>query len=516
MVRRAVHRLVLGILALYVFPVAALPLTDYAAKPGDTLELYLAGSSAQDNGLQSLLRLICATDSLDVYRVGNGDVRLLFCRTKVGTTALSGFPQGQKIAIHKTSVGGSGGGVGPLIQRSPMDFLNVEDLRSHLAERCPHALHSFHSPEGTLIGYEDHECTNPSPTHQIPEGGISDVDPQYLLSAYRLAPNATDLLSVHHANAFIFGIPVSLNLRNALQTARFAPDNGCNPNNSLYFDSVPNGHGTMIPRGESEPCMPSLSRVQLAGMFSGRLARWHQILTPTGYPLATRDPQSGLTRSPAGIRAPADDRVYICRRGDTSGTQAAYEMFFLHQRCTAGVTPFVAAGEAVQVGSVSSDVPKCLASHDERNNWAIGILSTETVETLKSDHWRFIKMDGVAPTLFNTYNGRWPFFVEQSYQWRNEGSGQELKGPKLALMARVGLALGDPAIVRNLNRAFWHPWGSAGIVALSDPGSDAPPLRPTPGTPLNADALDETPILAVRHDANNCGAVIAEYPTVIP
>jgi hypothetical protein len=125
-------------------------------------------------------------------------------------------------------------------------------------------------------------------------------------------------------------------------------------------------------------------------------------------------------------------------------------------------------------------------------------------------------MDGVAPTLFNTYNGRWTFFVEQSYQWRNERSGQELRGAKFALMSRIGTALGDPMIIRVLNRGFRHPWGSAGIVALSDPGWDMPPVRPTPGSPVDAEAVDELPILAVRHDSNNCGAIISEYPTVIP
>jgi len=69
-------------------------------------------------------------------------------------------------------------------------------------------------------------------------------------------------------------------------------------------------------------------------------------------------------------------------------------------------------------------------------------------------------MDGVAPTLFNTYNGRWTFFVEQSYQWRNERSGQELRGAKFALMSRIGTALGDPGIIRDLDRGFRLAWGS--------------------------------------------------------
>jgi len=508
-----------GLAALLWLPASVgvgLPLKDYDARQGDTLELFVAGSSAQDNGLQSMFRLICEAETLDVYRTGGGAVRLLFCRAKRGAGALRGFPEGQKIAFHKSSVGGSGSGVGPLVQRAAVEFLNVRDLRTHFAERCPSAKRTQHSADGALIAYEEFECSNPSPDRQVPDAGVSDVDPQFLLATYRLAPDAIDVLTVHHANAFIFGVPVNLGLRNALQSARFAPDDPCNPGNPRYFDSVAAPRGAQIPRGESEQCMPSLSQPQLAGIFSGRLTRWHLLMTPGGLPLATRDAQSGQIRAAPGVRPPSDDRVYVCRRVDTSGTQAAYEMFFLRQRCTTGVTPFVSAGDNVVVGSVSSDVPNCLNALDEKNFWAVGILSTETVESLKKDHWRFIKMDGVAPTLFNTYNGRWSFFVEQSYQWRNDRSGQELRGPKLALMSRIGTALGDPGIIRTLNQGFRHPWGSAGLVALSAPGWDTPPVRPTPGSPVDPSVLDELPILAVRHDANNCGAIISEYPTVIP
>jgi len=513
--QRATRVALAALLCLPPVSATALPLKDYDAHPGDTLELFVAGSSAQDSGLQNMFRLMCEPDSLDVYRTGDGAVRLLFCRTRHGAGALRGFPEGQKIAFHKSSVGGSGSGVGPLIQRTPVEFLDVRDLRAHFAERCPDSQRVHYSADGALIAYTEHECASPASHREIPDAGVSDVDPQFLLGSYRLSADAIEVLSVHHANAFIFGVPVSVGLRNALQAARFAPEDDCNPGNPRYFDSVPAGHGTQVARGESEQCMPSLSQPQLAGMFSGRLTRWHQIMTPGGVPLAAHDAQSGQIRTPPGVRSPNDDRVYVCRRVDTSGTQAAYEMFFLHQRCTNGVSSFVNTGDNVFVGSLSSDVPGCLTALDEKNVWAVGILSTETVES-KKDRWRFIKMDGVAPTLFNTYNGRWTFFVEQSYQWRNERSGQELRGAKFALMSRIGTALGDPTIIRDLNRGFRHVWGSAGIVALSDPGWDTPPVRPTPGSPVVAESVDELPILAVKHDANNCGAVIAEYPTVIP
>lgn len=491
----------------------ALPLSDYRAPSSDLLELFVSGSSAQDATLERLSRLFCAADSLDVYRADN--VRLIFCRLRGGPGGLTGFAAGQKVAIHKSSIGGSGGGVGPLIQRSVVNFLNVTDIRTHEEQRCPADRRTMFGAEGALVAYIEHQCSNPNPDTHVPDAGISDVEPRFFLDAYHLAPNAVDVLSAHNANAFIFGIPVSLNLRDALQAARFSREDGCNPSNPHYLDLVEAPPGNRVRRGESEACMPSLSRAQLSGIFAGAVADWSEIVTSQGFPLASRNPRTRQISGPPGVTPPSDDRVYVCRRVATSGTQAAYEMFFLNRRCTPGVASFVDGGDNVFEGSVTSDVESCLSRLHDRNVWAVGMLTTESVESIKRDYWRFIKMDGVAPTLLNTFNGRWPFFVEQSYQWRGERSEQPLQGPKLALMAQIGLHLGDPAIIRDLNQGFRHAWGSAGMMALSDPGLNAP-STPRPGHPVDAAVLDRNPVLAVRHDTNNCSAVVAQYPTLLP
>lgn len=504
----------LGLVALIAHPreSLSLPLAEYHPG-GDTLELFVSGSSAQDNTLQRLFRLICMSGSLDVYRAES--VRLFFCRLQGGVHGLTSFAAGQKVAFHKSSIGGSGGGVGPLIQRIPVNFLNVADLRAQEEQRCPANRRELHVSEGDLVAYIEHECSNPNPDPRIPDAGISDVEPQFFLDAYHLASNAVDVLSVHSANAFIFGIPVSLDLRDALQSARFSRQDFCNPANPHYGDLVEGSSGAHVKRGESEACMPSLARAQLSGIFAGTLSDWSEVVTAQGFPLASRDPRTGQMSAAPGIKAPSDDRVYVCRRVATSGTQAAYEMFFLNRRCTGGVTPFVASGDNVFEGSVTSDVESCLGRLSDRNVWAVGILTTESIEWIGRDKWRFIKMDGVAPTLLNTFNGRWPFFVEQSYQWRGEQSELPLRGPKLALMAQIGQRLGNPAIVRDLNQGFRHAWGNAGVMALSESGMSVP-AQPRPGHPVDVGMLDENPVLAVRHDTNNCSAVLAQYPTSLP
>ncbi|MGO9513706.1 MAG: hypothetical protein ACLP2F_08705 [Steroidobacteraceae bacterium] len=321
------------------------------------------------------------------------------------------------------------------------------------------------------------------------------------------------MLTVTSVNAFIFGVPVNLSLRNALQAARFPRSDPCNPANPHYADLVMVDPDGRAKRGEREPCMPGFTRAQAAGIFAGTLSEWRQVMTSTGYPLASKDPKTGQISVPVGLEPPGDDRVHVCRRVDTSGTQASYEMFFLNQRCAAGVHPFVREGTRVFTGSGTADVKSCLNELDRENLWAVGIMSTENVAAA-DDRWRFVKMDGIAPTLLNTFSGRWPFFVEQSYQWRNEHSERPLKGAKLALMSQIALQLKNPTIVHIINRDFRHPWGNAGVMALS--GGNVAPPRASPGRPVDAAVIAEHPILAVTHEGNNCGAVLAQYPTTLP
>lgn len=142
----------------------------------------MSGSSAQDNTLEQLFRFLCDPGSLDIYRSNGGNVRLLFCRTRSAAGALPGFSNGQKIAFHKSSIGGSGSGVGPLIQLLSVEFLNVADLRAHFDERCPLANRKHYAVDGTLSAYTVLDCQNPTAAREVPDVGISDVEPRFFSS----------------------------------------------------------------------------------------------------------------------------------------------------------------------------------------------------------------------------------------------------------------------------------------------------------------------------------------------
>lgn len=498
-------------LALQAFPVS-----DYHAAPDDTIEFAISGSSAQDNTLERLLRSTCLDGSLDIYRAG-GNQRAMLCRLPAKAGGIANIREGQKIAILKSSVGGSGYGVGPLITRRPLEFINLEDLKANLAQRCPAARTKAQPGDEAVQGYTEHQCSNPKPAFKVPDIGISDTEPQVFASDFGLGPEQFAKLVVRNANAFVFGVPVSLGLRDALQAAQFPADNPCHPSHPGHAGKIVNDAGDSVPVGESEACMPSLNRAQIAGIYAGTLTDWSSIVNAQGYPLASVAADSGSIVSPPGVEPPADSRIFLCRRVDTSGTHAAYEMFFLNARCTPGVSGFAKSSPTVQLGSGTSDVKFCLKDRDRRKLWAVGLFSTENVAK-PDDAYRFIKVGNVAPTLLNATSGRWDFFVEQTFLWRGDRSEEPLTGTKLLLVEYFATEAGTPEIIRDLNRSFRHPWGDGGVLALNTNGF-RPPF-PSPGKPLDAAMVRENPVVALTRAAqgssNSCAPPLANFPTVAP
>jgi len=526
--RRIVSGFVSTILGLLTIGVAsALPLTAYHARPGDTLDIFVSGSSAQDNALERLFRLQCAPDSLDIYRAG-GNQRVFFCSfegrevDEQGVVRGAVFEGGRKVAFHKSSVGGSGYGVGPVVQRTSVQFVNMADLKRHADERCVPSKRSRRPADPPFDGYVEHVCVNPKPLSMVPDAGVSDVEPRIFAGNFGFSPERLGELTVRSANAFVFGIPVTLNLRDALQAAQFDEGSPCHPAHPDYARPVataPGIEGTpATTHAESEACMPGLTRAQLAGLFAGTLTDWRLVVNARGYPLAAANAATGAIDTPPGVTPPADTRPYLCRRWITSGTQASYEMFFLNQRCAPGVDEFVEASATTSLGTGTSNVKSCLNDRHEKNLWAVGIFSTENVPDPGRAHWRFIKMDRVAPTLLNTFNGRWPFFVEQTIQWRNDKSERPLSGERLTLMDHISRQAGRPEIIRALNLAFVHPFGDAGVMALNTNGH-RPPV-PTPEHPVTAAVVAENPVLPLTRASlgspNNCNPPLVVYPTPAP
>jgi hypothetical protein len=156
----------------------------------------------------------------------------------------------------------------------------------------------------------------------------------------------------------------------------------------------------------------------------------------------------------------------------------------------------------VFAGLGTGDVRECLDAHAQFNRWAVGILSTESVGNNGNRKFRFVKVDGAAPTLLNAYIGRWPHVTEQSMQWRRSFDASLSTTPEGAVLSFVATNLGLPRVIAALNTGFVHPWGQGGYLAPAKGGFD-PPVPP-----VTADALRLNPVGGLTRSLgrlNDCG-----------
>jgi hypothetical protein len=476
-------------------PAHALPPT-----PAPQIELFISGSSAQDQALENLIRLtsglpgapaLCEPGSLDIYRgsLRGTANRVFYCRS---SHEVNGVAPGMRLAVYKSS-GGSGEGVDPVAAATPLPFLDLAKLPHSPACEKGQAVRAT----ADFAAYTNHTGCDDAARMARPRAGLSDVNPELVGAAH--VP-----LTVRAQNQVVWGLPVSKNLRNALQTIQ-----------GLVRSSVPHDD----PQRDLEETMPSLLRAQVAALFSGAIKSWDEFYDSNGTPLTQssllapgppRDPDAAGA-SPGAYRPdPASGAtVYVCRRIEASGTQAAYEVHYLRARCEADAPAFVAptdgsnltAGGDVRrlvrvarpagnvfAGVGTADVRDCLDAHTQFNRWAVGLLSTENVGNNGSRKFRYVKVDGVAPTLLNAHLGRWPHVTEQSMQWRKSYDAELGSTAEGRILSFIATNLGLPRVISALNSGFVHSWGQGGYLA------PATSSFPAPKPPVTADALRLNPV----------------------
>jgi hypothetical protein len=140
--------------------------------------------------------------------------------------------------------------------------------------------------------------------------------------------------------------------------------------------------------------------------------------------------------------------VFICRRGYNSGTQISAEMFLTDANCAPGTykvkdytlascattTSFTATmakndgcgwvqaqsvAKATFFASGTGDLLDCLVGHDAAGHFAIGYASIDNLSaadqgTAKRQDFRYIKVDGIVPSIENAAAGKYTF-VSQSF-----------------------------------------------------------------------------------------------------
>ncbi len=459
----------------------------FAISPTTTpdIEIFMSGASAQDKAMAALFKNVCVTDAsgvptdLDVFKDNANPVKpgkahtAYFCtldNAKVPGLSITA----PKVLFHKRSKGGSAMGVNPVIDEVAINAMNINNGNCSQT-----AGESFYRCD--ITEFEADGVTRTGNLNLVvSDAGVSDVNPEMFVGVNTPAGNSPvnaaavgNKMVVKAAAALVFGVPVTTSLRDALQEAQVASGQivESTPGECTTYDATITD--PLLQPRESEACMPSLTKRQVASLISGKINNWS----------AFKINGVSLTDPTVVSSIPASTKVTYCRRVNGSGTQAQMNAKFLNYPCTAGAlepkaepgNPFT--GPVVRENSGSGDVTLCLndfnnGANDSGENassttaWALGVQSTEKNADL-GDDFRFIKIDGVAPTLENAASGKYNDWVEQTFQWRIPAFNGP-SGDKLTILETIASQASEPTTIATvLNYKFNHTWGQAGYMAVS-------------------------------------------------
>jgi len=440
--------------------------------PGVTL--VMSGATAQENNVERAIVGMCKPGSVDFYYDGTpanpaptgSNNRAYYCLS----SGISGIVDGTRILVRKFSsttrsqqgtspirnynppIGGSGLGVYPVSAGVKLDAM---PLNGASCGTGPTGTKTITMPSGSIT-VPLWSCSITAPLLLAPDMGVTDVDPalykgENLPSVGFKALTTLQIkgLNIRPSGYLGFNPPVTLKLRNALQEAQIAEGK--------------------LPPGcvgqETEACMPSLSSSLVVSLLQGNVGDWNKVKVKNGGSLV------GLFDFASSGNRPTSTLVKLCTRESGSGTKAAVHAAYMRYPCTAGALPMTTFNDPIQgplvtENATSGAVDNCLDGSNDAN-WSVGINATDRnvpVSGVFPRKYRYIKINGVSPTLENMASGSYPFVAEGVYLNR-----KTLAGNKLLLAQAIATKAVEPGILKASNRTY--PWGTSGYLGRSSTAS---------------------------------------------
>jgi len=383
-----------------------------AARTAGTLkEVYIAGASAQRLFLGAWMQAQCKATTFDVFFNGTGAAptgsnhRAYSCQL---SKQVGNWAAGTNVLLVKRDQGGSTQGVNPIATGTAQDMMVVDSTCTATGNSSPAA----------DILVPSYAC--PSTAARLADAGVSDVEPAlFQASINLLAPSvavATTSLDYAPFNQTVMGVAVNKKLYRALQEAQgliaagAAMDDAADKQPSLNYSFV-----------------SAVLSSNISGSATSR--RGWNVVVPTSVDSAIESKQ-----------------VNVCRRNIGSGTQAATNIEFLRGGCTNQATATYSligqttgAANSAQttspalattgtlawnLGSGAGAVETCLGTTVENlagTAYGIGFLSRENTPTpsgtTTDKGYRFVKLNGVAPSRDSAKTGEYPFVYAATMQW---------------------------------------------------------------------------------------------------
>jgi ABC-type phosphate transport system substrate-binding protein len=466
-----------------------------AFAPTDTpdYDVNFSGATASTKTLKEVVvtKLCDSSSSIDVYEL-NGSSKNWGVGCVTNTTLSSGSISAKKVLFRKADLG-SGYGVVNVDEKIPVQMIDLSTCG---------ATSTSETVGGVAVNVW--QCTaKEAAANSIPDIGTSDVEPEMFKGTLTAGSDYKDLsgMVVKPLSGLAFGVNVTTDLRNALQAAQ----------------------GLTV-GAEDEANMPSLSSQVIRTLFSGKIQSWNDVRISDGaggtisiVDAANADTSGNINWIPS---AAGEDTVHICRRRAGSGTHAQIASLILRTNCSGGVTMSTATAlpflqPQVSAAQGSGDMTDCLdnlgtgsnTAYDGDNpflnkiRWGIGYQSLEkNADT--SAAYRFVKIDGAAPTLENIHAGKYYDFAESTLQRRGGNgdynssivaAGAEADVTAMFEEISVQLAQASNLVSINAGSKFAHPFGQSGWLANPNVSGNTP-----------EDALDlAKPVNVYSHQGEN-------------
>lgn len=488
----------------------ATSITSYAANAANNVNVYISGSTAITNTLNSVIQnstlAICQPGTVTEYQdknlvigptgsIGGAAEEIWYCQAGSG----SGVSTSLYLAIFKEDTAGSINGAQPLLTvasggtSTNLTFLNPEGADVQ-AGTCADA----------VTGGKDTGCTSGDFSwNVIPTGGVADVEANLLRTiAVGNTPGGGTLSATAISNDLngspgldiVWGLGVTKNLYYALQSAE------------NLTSTCPSGNL------DSPACAPSLSRAQVASILDGDITTWSRL----------------------GLNNSTDNSIHICRRDVGSGTEASFEAYFLGARCSTGALSIATQAPPRVIEEASTgNILNCMEAFDlggiaispyngdylttyaaftpTGGSWAVGFLSTELTTTQINSYdttadggngtTRMVAIDGVLPTIENAANGYYPYWGTDVF-YTVKGAYAPTGNP-LTVFQHIQANVGHPIPTQAADATYRNVWGDGGDMS---PGKSF--LTTSETYPVTATEMESSPInpftKASAGAVNNC------------
>jgi len=507
------------------------------ANGSPNITVYTSGGAAQDKAYgQVVTTTLAAPGSVDIFSDVDPATGSVGARWTAyyftGNANLGSGLAGKKILLEKRSYGAAGYGVVPVVALKPLEHLKIAGLPktawdANGTQQWKKTIDSSNAgtylvkkvSDGGFLGVDPDILLKPGTENypeQVNELTTGLPEPGWPLTLKQVPKTGNTAFTVVPTGGLVYGVAVTLDLYKVLQAAQ------------KRAGSLPS---SVVIGSYDENSQPNLNRNVLASLLAGKIGAWDQIkIVDKTDANAAKNLLDSDILGDAGVSAPYKESttgtnltpVAVGRRNKGAAIGAVAYAKFLNYPGTQNAFPPAAKtadnavdedatlpivkspGGAADTGNLLKDWQNGTNATGFNNvvdglgyakRWGIAINSADRNSSVSAagtggDPWRYIKIDGYAPTLENVAAGVYPHWAEGAVIYRTQKSSDSQWALKTKLLKAFADDLGSPTVANAVNTT--QAWGKTGIFATT-----ADPRGFTASVPFNT----SNPVVPFTHNS---------------